>query len=304
MADSALVTKWIPANAGNYTKNRAAQGGRITEITVHHCAGVMTAEALGALWQRMGRNGSSHYGVHGDAVGQYVAESDVAWTNSNWKANCRAVTIEVSNSGGAPDWPVSGASLQTLARLVADIARRNGLGELCAGKNLTWHSMYTATACPGPYLLAKLPDIAAQANAINRDWQEQQAAAGAPGAQTAQAAVQALSEAAVTLQIGPASGGDRAALRALAESLCLGCAEDETGRMRIGPASPGDQITVLTKAAALGLAYGVYEPVPPAAPASVYIVQAGAFSNRAKAEACAAALKGKGVDCIIIEREC
>ena len=258
MADSKLVTKFLPAYTGNYTKNRAAQGGRITEITVHHCAGVMTVESLGALWQRVGRQGSSHYGVCGDAVGQYVAESDVAWTNSNWAANCRAVTIEVSNSGGAPDWPVSDASLQTLAKLVADIARRNGLGELCVGKNLTYHSMYTATACPGPYLLAKLPDIAAQANAINAE--AQQAAAGTAGTETAQAAVQALAKSAVTLAIGPASSGDRKALRALAESLCLGYAEDETGCMRIGPASAGDQSTVLTKAAALGLAYGIYEP--------------------------------------------
>ena len=72
--------------------------------------------------------------------------------------------------------------------------------------------------------------------------------------------VQALAKSAVTLQIGPASSGDRAALRALAESLGLGYDEDEADRMRIGPASPGDQCAVLTKAAALGLAYGVYEP--------------------------------------------
>lgn len=69
-----------------------------------------------------------------------------------------------------------------------------------------------------------------------------------------------LSKEAVLMQLGPASSGDRAALRALAESLCLGYKEDETGRVRIGPASAGDQSTVLTKAAALGLEYGVYEP--------------------------------------------
>ncbi len=270
MADSTFAAKWIPADTGNYTKDRAAQGGRIAEITVHHCAGVMTVEALGALWQRVGRRGSSHYGVHDGAVGQYVAESDVAWTNGNWAANCRAVTIEVSNSGGAPQWPVSDASLQTLAQLAADIARRNGLGELCVGKNLTYHSMYAATACPGPYLLARLPDVAAKANAINREWRQQQAAAsqaggtapGAGGPQTGGDAPAAapLCKEPVTLCVGPASGGDRRTLRALAESLCLGYAEDAAGRMRIGPASAGDQVTILTKAAALGLAYGVNEP--------------------------------------------
>lgn len=166
MADSALVAKFIPAYTGNYTKNRARYG-KISEITIHHCAGVMSIEQLGALWQRKGRNGSSHYGVSGSRIGQYVAESDIAWTNSNWNANCRAVTIETSNSAGAPNWPVANASLATLILLVADIAKRNGLHPLVLGKSLTWHSMYTATACPGPYLFSKLQYIADEANKIN-----------------------------------------------------------------------------------------------------------------------------------------
>lgn len=183
MADSKLVTKYISAYTGNYTRNRAAQGGKIREITIHHCAGKISIEQLGSLWQRRGRNGSSHYGVSGENIGQYVAEKDVAWTNSNWAANCRAVTIEVSNSGGAPNWPVSEASLETLTRLVADIAKRNGLGTLVKGKNLTWHSMYSATACPGPYLLGKLQAVCDGANRINAGCQTgSQSAMGALGA--------------------------------------------------------------------------------------------------------------------------
>lgn len=84
-----------------------------------------------------------------------------------WEANCRAVTIETSNSGGAPEWPVSDTTFQTLVTLVADIARRNGLGKLVKGKNLTWHSMYAATACPGPYLSGKLQELVDKANTIN-----------------------------------------------------------------------------------------------------------------------------------------
>ena len=169
MSDSALVTRWIPAYSGNYTRNRARQGGKISEITIHHAAGIVSIDGLGELWQRVGRKGSSHYGVAGSEVGQYVAECDVAWTNSDWPANCRAVTIEVSNSGGAPNWPISDASLQTLVQLVADIAKRNGLHPLVLGKNLTWHSMYTATACPGPYLYSRLQQICDEANNINKE---------------------------------------------------------------------------------------------------------------------------------------
>lgn len=100
-------------------------------------------------------------------IGQYVKERDVAWTNGNRAANWRAVTIETSNCGGEPDWPVSDASFNTLVRLVADIAKRNGLGKLVKGKNLTWHSMYAATACPGPYLYNRLDLLVERANALN-----------------------------------------------------------------------------------------------------------------------------------------
>ena len=165
--DSPLVTKFIPADESNYNKNRASEGCRITEITIHHCAGNMTIESLGRLWQNPNRNGSSHYGVCDDQVGQFVRECDVAWTNGHRPSNWRAVTIETSNSGGAPDWPVSDKSLATLKKLVADIAKRNGLGKLVKEENLTWHQLYSATACPGPYLLSKIDEIVADANAIN-----------------------------------------------------------------------------------------------------------------------------------------
>lgn len=166
MIGSNLVTKRMQAYAGNYTKDRSRYG-KITEITVHHCAGIMSIDDLGRLWQRVGREGSSHYGVSGTQIGQYVSEDDIAWTNSHWASNCRAVTIETSNSGGAPNWPVADDTLQTLIKLVADIAQRNGLHPLVLGKTLTWHSMYSATACPGPYLKGKLQYIVDEANRLN-----------------------------------------------------------------------------------------------------------------------------------------
>ncbi len=145
MNDSSLVTYTRQAYIGNYTPNRAAQGGGIKKITIHHMAGMLSVQELGALWATPGRQGSSHYGVNGAGIGQYVNESDVAWTDSSWTSNITSVTIETANSATGGDWPVSDASLQTLCRLVADIAKRNGLGTLVPGKNLTWHSMYFAT---------------------------------------------------------------------------------------------------------------------------------------------------------------
>ena len=166
-SDSKLVTKFIPAYKDNYTEKSQSAGRHYFRNHDSPLCSILTIEALGALWQREGRKGSSHYGVSETNIGQYVHESDVAWTNGNWEANCRAVTIETSNSGGAPEWPVSDTTFQTLVTLVADIARRNDLGKLVKGKNLTWHSMYAATACPGPYLSGKLQELVDKANTIN-----------------------------------------------------------------------------------------------------------------------------------------
>lgn len=165
--DSSLVTSVIPAHTNNFTVDRSANGAHISEICIHHAAGNISIKTLGALWQNPNRAGSSHYGVSGTDIGQYVKESDIAWTNGHWPSNKRSVTIETSNSSGAPDWLVSDTTLDTLIRLVADIARRNNLGELVVGKNLTYHSMYANTLCPGPYLLSKLSEIAIKANRIN-----------------------------------------------------------------------------------------------------------------------------------------
>lgn len=167
MSNSSLVTKFMQAHSGNYTKSRAAQGGSIKKITIHHVAGNMTIEQLGNLWQTAGRSGSSHYGVQHKNIGQYVNESDVAWTDSNWTSNITSVTIETSNNSGAPNWTVADDTLDTLIKLVADIAKRNGLVPLVKGKNLTWHQMYSATVCPGSYLLSKMDYIVEQANKIN-----------------------------------------------------------------------------------------------------------------------------------------
>lgn len=166
MAISSLATEKYPAYEGNYTKGR--NNTPINKITVHHMAGVLSAKQCGEIFQRPGRNGSSHYGigVNGE-IANYVDESNIAWTDSNWASNCRSVTIENSNSSAGGDWPVSDVTLKSLIRLVADIAKRNGMGTLVVGQNLTWHSMYAQTACPGDYLRSKMQYIADEANKIN-----------------------------------------------------------------------------------------------------------------------------------------
>ena len=163
--NSSLVNVVIPASEANFTYGR--DGRSLRKITVHHCAGVMSAESIGYLWQNPGRECSSHYGIGNDGrIGQYVDESNTAWTDSNWESNCTSVTIETSNDSTGGEWHIGDATLDSLIKLCADISIRNGLGLLVPGQNLTWHSMYSATTCPGDYLRSRMQYIADESNKI------------------------------------------------------------------------------------------------------------------------------------------
>ena len=166
MSKSSLVSITIPASTNNYSKGRS--GRKIEMITIHHMAGVLSAKRCGELFQNPNRKASSNYGIGYDGkIGLYVDEENTSWANSNWDANCKSVTIETSNDKTGGDWHVGDVTLNSLIKLVADIAKRNNLGKLVKGKNLTWHQMYAKTACPGPYLLSKLDYIVDEANKIN-----------------------------------------------------------------------------------------------------------------------------------------
>lgn len=164
MSKSPLTDIVVEADSSNYTSGRYSD---ISEITIHHMAGVLSAQECGWIFQRPGRNGSSHYGIGNDGeIANYVDEDDTAWTNSDWPSNCRAITIETSNCSTGGNWPVSDDALNSLIRLVADISKRYGI-TLIKGDTVTWHSMYAATECPGDYLRSKIDYIIDEANKIN-----------------------------------------------------------------------------------------------------------------------------------------
>ncbi len=166
MSNSNLVDVVVPAYEGNYTKGRSK---KIEKITVHHMAGKLSAYQCGAyVFQTVGRKGSSNYGIGNDGdIGLYVDEENTPWSDGIWDSNCKSVTIEVSDCQTGGVWPVSDKALNSLIRLVADIAIRNNLGNLVKGKNLTWHRMYdSSNICPGDYLISKMDYICQEANKI------------------------------------------------------------------------------------------------------------------------------------------
>lgn len=156
----------------DYTKispNSSSRTAKISKITIHHMAGNLSVESCANVFQDTIRQASSNYGVGSDGrVGLYVDESRRAWTTSNRDNDNCAVTIEVANDGGAPDWHVSDQALAKTIDLCEDICRRNGIKKLNftgdrAG-NLTMHKWYANTQCPGPYLESKFQHIADEVN--------------------------------------------------------------------------------------------------------------------------------------------
>ncbi|MGN0478336.1 MAG: N-acetylmuramoyl-L-alanine amidase [Hominenteromicrobium sp.] len=155
----------------NYTKISPYSNPRdhkIDKITIHHMAGNLSVESCGNVFSGT-REASANYGVGTDGrVGMYVEEKNRSWASSNRDNDMRAVTIEVANDGGAPDWHVSDKALDKLIALCVDICRRNGIAALHytgdKDGNLTRHNMFAATGCPGPYLESKFPYIAAEVN--------------------------------------------------------------------------------------------------------------------------------------------
>lgn len=158
----------------NYTKLspncNKPRNAKISKITVHHMAGNLTVERCGELFAAAGRQASSNYGIGSDGrIGLYVNESDRAWTSGSPENDNRAVTVEVANDSGAPEWTVSPEAWNALVRLCTDICKRNGIGRLnYTGDqtgNLTEHRMFQATACPGPYLHGRMGELASAVNA-------------------------------------------------------------------------------------------------------------------------------------------
>ena len=130
---------------------------KITKITIHHMAVVGADAVTVAKGHRDGsQQASANYyiGNDGKIVGG-VSEDRRAWTSSSSWNDQKAITFEVANCKGSPNWEISDAAYRSTIALAADICKRYGITPHFTGdKNgsLTIHCFFAATACPGDYL--------------------------------------------------------------------------------------------------------------------------------------------------------
>ena len=184
MSNSPLVTYQRLTNACT-----APRWGKIQYITIHCYVGQVTAKQGCDYFATSGRSASANYVVGKDgSIGLCVDEKNRAWTSGGiysvngitGKLNDHsAVTIEVASDTVHP-YAVTDAAYNSLIKLVADIAKRNGMGELkwradksLVGRpglqNMTVHRWFDARVCPGDYLYSRMGDIATKANQINKE---------------------------------------------------------------------------------------------------------------------------------------
>lgn len=165
ISDLAHETTYMPVQHGGLRKEA------VQNIVIHHAAGVINGHALGRYLQNPGRLMTANYGIGNDGViVSSLPEQYRPWTTSGADPDERSITIEVGNSDGWPNWPVSKAAMQSLIRLVADIAKRYGWSNVTYTGDKTgtllMHKWYAATSCPGPYLSSKFGYVRDEVNKL------------------------------------------------------------------------------------------------------------------------------------------
>lgn len=129
-------------------------GRRVRKFIVHHAA-TTSLNGILSLFQPGGRTVSANYALGGDGKLICAVDEDRrAWTSSSPQDDGEAITIEVANSRSGDPWPVSDASFNVLARLIADVSERYGF-EINDNTVLTHQELWARfrrsypTACPG-----------------------------------------------------------------------------------------------------------------------------------------------------------
>lgn len=143
-------------------------GNKICKITPHYMAAPMSGRQCADYFARNQRQASSNYciGINGD-IACSVDEENAAWTSSSWWNDSQAITIECGNIDNTTG-EMTPATWNSLVNLCVDVCKRYGFRLNYTGTSagsLTMHKMYAATACPGAWLEARMPQLAKEVNA-------------------------------------------------------------------------------------------------------------------------------------------
>lgn len=160
MTFSPLISGTLP----HHNKFSSRAGASVNRVIQHHWASTSLAGEAALVSPTTKK--SVNYLVYNDGTikGQ-VPEEYRPWTSGSAAVDNSSITIEAQNQTSGPEWKVSDAAINSIVRLIAEIATRRGWGSYSTD-TYRGHREFASTACPGPYLWPRLQSIRDAANAL------------------------------------------------------------------------------------------------------------------------------------------
>jgi hypothetical protein len=167
------MTEWYPRVAGVQDNGfgGSRNGQSINGVVIHHVAGT---NGLNYVANANTRNSHPTYHIATSGAVTGIVHPDRRPYSTGGQPDPNAVTFEIDNSSVGGDWPVSAESVEALIDVIvyhASQSPRAGQGFALNDKAraqseffIAWHKQYSATACPGPFLVSQLDYIVSECN--------------------------------------------------------------------------------------------------------------------------------------------
>jgi hypothetical protein len=167
------MTEWYPRVAGVQDNGfgGSRNGQPINGVVIHHVAGT---NGLNYVANANTRNSHPTYHIARSGAVTGIVHPDRRPYSTGGQPDPNAVTFEIDNSSVGGDWPVSAESVEALIDVIvyhASQSPRAGKGFALNDKArvqseffIAWHKQYSATACPGPFLVSQLDYIVGECN--------------------------------------------------------------------------------------------------------------------------------------------
>jgi hypothetical protein len=164
---------WYPKVAGIQDNGfgGSRNGQAINGVVIHHVAGT---NGLNYVANKNSRNSHPTYHISNSGAVTGIVNPERRPFSTGGQPDPSAVTFEIDNSSVGGDWPVSSAAIEALIDVIifhASISPRANRGfakniktQVQSEFFIAWHQQYSATACPGPFILSQLDYIVAECN--------------------------------------------------------------------------------------------------------------------------------------------
>jgi peptidoglycan hydrolase-like protein with peptidoglycan-binding domain len=146
-------------------------GQPINGVVIHHVAGT---NGLRYVANANSRNSHPTYHISNSGAVTGIVNPSRRPFSTGGVPDPNAVTFEIDNSSTGGDWPISAAALDSLIDVIVFHGSQSPRAGKGFAKNIkgqaqseffiAWHSQYSATACPGPFIVSQLDYIVSECN--------------------------------------------------------------------------------------------------------------------------------------------